>query len=344
MRYDMPTALRNFGFAALLAVCCSTAIGADSRAGSDALSAAASKEGLVTILGTNADDLNWIPRYFNKEYPGITVRIVTDLNVSARLITEDRAGRHDADVVWTSEALLAPLLERGLMRKLDAGTLKLTELDIGAQGHMAFTSSVTFVVAYNRNLVRPADVPQRWQDLLQPSFRGRMTSSPFLLARLCAALGVYQGEEPLTTFAQKLRSDSAVLWTNDLTEQVLASGERPFAAATAMHFVDRWIANGRPFAYTIPEPVFVTQFGSAVLKQAPHPNAAMLLTAWLSSPQGKQAREEAIYAIDLGPSSRHKKAVELRQSGKKIYYDSDEAREKRNALIPKMDRILSGLN
>jgi ABC-type Fe3+ transport system substrate-binding protein len=319
-------------------------VSAESAAGPKELYNAAKKEGIVTIWAINAEDVNWIQSYFGKDYPGIAIRVFTDLNIAARLITEDRAGRHDSDVVWNSEALVAPLIERGLVEKPEWLALRVRKEDIGAGGYMGITSSVTYVVAYNKKLVRAEDAPQRWTDLLKPAYRGKMTSSPFLMARLCAALAVYQGEEVMADFARKLRADANVLWSNDLSEQLVSSGERSYVVATANHFAYRWIAKGLPVGYSVPEPVFITQFGGVIMKNAPHPNAARLLVAWMASPAGKKAREEAIFAVDLRPESGHPKALELRNSGKEIHFDDLISMEKRNSLIPKMDRVLNGLN
>jgi ABC-type Fe3+ transport system substrate-binding protein len=113
--------------------------------------------------------------------------------------------------------------------------------------------------------------------------------------------------------------------------------------ATANYLAERWKARGLPVEVVLPDPVFIAHFGSVVMKRAPHPNAARLLAVWLAGADGKAAREQALFAIDLRPSSEHPKAVELRASNKRLYLDTKETIEARNKLIPEMDKIFSGL-
>lgn len=303
----------------------------------------AKREGVVNILATNAEDINWIPTAFAETYPGVKVGIYTDLNVVARAITEARAGVRNVDLLWNSEGLIGPLIERNLLTREDWPKVGVRPEDVGADGHMAITSSVAYAIAYRSDRVSEGDVPQSWNELTHMKYRGKMAASPILFARLSAGLGAFETKEKWVTYARKIHADSSVLWSNDLLEQVIVSGERPYVVATADYLAERWKARGLPVEVVLPEPVFITNFGSVVMKAAPHPNAARLLAAWMASQEGRLAREKALLAVDLRPSSAHQKARQLRESGKTLYLDNKEAAERRNALIPEMDRIFSGL-
>jgi iron(III) transport system substrate-binding protein len=305
--------------------------------------ALAQQEGRVALLATNAEDIAWIPEAFGRTYPGIAVDIYTDLNVASRVITEDRAGRSTIDVVWNSEALVQPLIERDLLIDDEWAKYGLHPSDVGAAGHMAITSSLAYAIAYRTDLVSTSDVPRSWSELAEVKYKGRMAASPILFARFCAALGAFEGAERWTGFARAVRRDSDTIWSNDLLEQLIVSGERPFVVATANYLAERWKQRGLPVEVVIPEPVFITQFGAVVTRAAPHPHAARLLASWLASPIGRAERERALLAVDLRPSSLHPKAVALRESGKKLYVDTAEAMIAKNLLIPEMDRIVSGL-
>lgn len=302
----------------------------------------AREEGTVNIWATNAEDIAWIPAAFEKDHPGVSVEIFTDLSVSSRVIIEDRAGRHAVDVVWNSEALVQPLIERDLLVEIEWEALGIPAEDIGADGHMAITNSMTFAVAYRTDLIEPLEAPATWETLTSPTFRGRMAASPFLFARLCAALAAFEGEPKWRDYARLIRHQSETLWTNDLLESTIVSGERTYVVGTANYLAERWKARGLPIEVVIPEPVFIAQFGAAVLRKAPHPNAARLLTRWLASPAGRAARETHLLAIDLRPTSTHPTAEAIRTSGKRLYIDNKSARDRRNNLIPIMDRVLSG--
>jgi iron(III) transport system substrate-binding protein len=313
------------------------------KSGPQTLQAAAQREAIVNIWATNAEDLNWIPEAFEKFYPGIKVEIYTDLNVASRVIAEDRAGLNNVDVVWNSEGLIRPLVDRDLLVGNEWPALGISAEDIAADGRMAVTSSVAYAIAYRTDRVASADVPTTWAELTDAKFRGKMAASPILFARLCAGLGAFETPDPWLTFARKVHDESQTLWSNDLLEQAIVSGERPYVVATANYLAERWKARGLPVEVVLPDPVFIAHFGSVVMKRAPHPNAARLLAVWLAGADGKAAREQALFAIDLRPSSEHPKAVELRASNKRLYLDTKETIEARNKLIPEMDKIFSGL-
>lgn len=310
---------------------------------SQSLYDAARKEGTVNIWATNAEDLNWIPAAFAKSYPGIKVEVYTDLNVAARVIAEARSGVNNVDLVWNSEGLIRPLAERDLLVFDEWSKLGVTSDDIGADGRMAITSSVAYAVAYRTDRVAVADVPKTWTELTDAKYRGKMAASPILFARLTAGLGAFETKEPWLEFARKVHADSQTLWSNDLLEQAIVSGERPYVVATADYLAERWKDRGLPIEVVLPEPVFITNFGCVVMRNAPHPNAARLLAVWLAGPDGRAERERELLAIDLRPSSSHPKAEELRASGKRLYMDSKEIAKIRNTLIPEFDRIFAGL-
>lgn len=307
------------------------------------LYAAARKEGVVNIWATNAEDVNWIPSAFADVYPGIQVDVYTDLNVSSRVITEARGGLHNVDVVWNSEGLIRPLIDRDLLIGNEWPQLGVRSKDVGADGHMAITSSVAYAVAYRTDRVASADVPMTWAELADAKYRGKMAASPILFARLAAGLAAFEGKGPWFEYARKVYAESQTLWSNELLEQAIVSGERLYVVATANYLADRWKERGLPVEVVLPEPVFITNFGSVVMRRAPHPSAARLLAVWLAGPDGRAEREKALLAVDLRPSSEHPKAEELKSSGKRLYLDTKETTEIRNSLIPEMDRIFSGL-
>jgi iron(III) transport system substrate-binding protein len=307
------------------------------------LHGAAQREAVVNIWATNAEDLNWIPAAFAKSYPGIKVEIYTDLNVASRVISEERAGVHNVDVVWNSEGLIRPLVDRDLIVNDEWPTLGVRAEDIVADGRMVVTSSVAYAIAYRTDLVASSDVPKTWSELTDDKYRGKLAASPILFARLCAGLGAFEMPDTWLAYARRIHGQSNTLWTNDLLEQTIVSGERPYVVATANYLAERWKARGLPVEVVLPDPVFIAHFGAVVMKAAPHPKAARLLAVWLAGPDGRAAREEALLAVDLRPSSEHPKAKELRSAGKRLYLDSKSTIVARNELIPEMDRIFSGL-
>jgi ABC-type Fe3+ transport system substrate-binding protein len=305
---------------------------------------AALKEGAVNLWGANIEDLDWIPESFTKAFPGITVRLFTDLNIIARFITEARAKRAGADAIWHSEALVAPLVDRGMLAAPKWAELDVVPSDVGASGHMAYTNSYAYAFAFHSRTTSPDLILENWFEMGDSRFIGKIAASPLMMGRLLAALGTVGSANDMIELAKRLRANSGVLWTNELLEQAFASGERSLVAAMPYYFIERWMKKGLPVSYVFPRPVFVTQFGTVLPKSSPNPNAGRLLAAWMSSPVGRQVRKENLGAVDIREGSTDEIARNLRSSGRPLIMDTEQLRNQRNALIPVMDRAIAGLN
>jgi ABC-type Fe3+ transport system substrate-binding protein len=103
-----------------------------------------------------------------------------------------------------------------------------------------------------------------------------------------------------------------------------------------------WAAGGMPVKYAIPSPVVLGQFGATVLARAPHPSAARLLAGWLTSKEGKAAREKGNFEVDYRPGSDHPDAQKIYASGVAVIEDRVEEMEARAALYKKAADILTG--
>lgn len=301
----------------------------------------AKREGEVVVWGTAGPEVNWLPAAVSKVFPGISVKVVGDTNVVTRVIAEARAGRHQVDVFWCALSASDPVSTRNLLAQVDWAGLGIPASSIGLDGRMAYTNNVVYTVVYNTQRVKKTDAPGRWQDLLEGQYKSKMAASPFLTARLVGVLGLQWGEEQAIDFAQRLRRDGDVLLTSALLDQILQSGERWYAIAVLDQIAQQWRRNGAALDYVVPEPVVAVQFGATVLEKAPHPNAARLIAAWMASPEGKRAREQATFASDYRPGSESPRARELYARGAQFIHDTHEQVAARNRLIEKVSRALS---
>jgi ABC-type Fe3+ transport system substrate-binding protein len=300
----------------------------------------AKAEGSVHLWGANRKDLDWIPQAFSQRFPGLKVILHAELNVIEEVQADIASNDYEADIVWNAEPLLQPLIDAELLMPDDWRSLGLNAEDLGANGHMAFTNSVTFAVAYRKDRVSDSGVPKFWTQLTADRYKGRIAVSPILFAYLCSALGSFEGEVKWLEFAKAFTANTDPMWTEQL-ESALFNGDREYAVAMASSTADTWQARGLPVGVTLPEPVFLSQFGVVVLRSAPNPSAARLLGLWLASSDGKVQREKALHAVDLRSASNSPKATDLRNSRKLIYEDTPAAVALRENLIPKMNLVIS---
>ena len=301
----------------------------------------AKKEGEVVIWGPNAREVDWIPKAFAAEWPGIKVTGVGDNDIAPKIIAETRAGRHEVDVYWCSITCVAPIIQRELPTAIDWSMFGVTKDNTAFDRRMGFTNNIVYVVAYDSGKMSEADMPKSWDQLLDPKYKDKMAGSLFLLPRLVSALSIKWGEEKALDFARNLKN-TGILLTRAPRESLLQSGERTIAAGEVDVLPKLWARGGMPVKYVIPSPVVLGQFGGAVLDKAPHPNAARLLAGWLASKEGKAARERDNLEVDFRPGSDNPEAKKIYASGVPVIEDTVELMKPRAALYKKAADILTG--
>ncbi|HTJ25355.1 MAG TPA: extracellular solute-binding protein [Candidatus Limnocylindria bacterium] len=145
-------------------------------------------------------------------------------------------------------------------------------------------------IAYNASLVKPADAPKTWAALLQPQWKGKIVK----------AHPAYSGSEMTAdyqliqafgwSYLQKLAGQS-VMQVQSSTEppKVLSRGEQPVMAGGNEYVVFQMQQQGSPLGLVYPpEGTPFENSPAAVMKDAPHPNAARLFYAFLFSKETQQ--------------------------------------------------------
>jgi len=159
-------------------------------------------------------------------------------------------------------------------------------------GTIAFANMIV-LPAYNKTTLPARDVPKRWEDLLDPKWKGGklgMSTATHHLARLAA--GPW-GEKKTTEFAKASANQQPFLGTLAELSTRLQLGE----ILIAITFIDQFIytaqAKGAPlvFAEGI-EPVVSPAWHAGVLRNAAHPSAARLFTVFLLTPEAQKIWEK----------------------------------------------------
>jgi iron(III) transport system substrate-binding protein len=142
-------------------------------------------------------------------------------------------------------------------------------------------------ILVNTRLVTPADEPKSWADLADPKWTGK------ILADDPRALGggfnafVAQHDKLGVDFLKKL-ADQKLSFSRDLreSERRVARGEFPVYAPFL--FNDYSTLRGLPIKAIAPtEGVAYVQFVASMVKNAPHPNAALLFIDFLLSDESQ---------------------------------------------------------
>jgi iron(III) transport system substrate-binding protein len=253
----------------------------------------AKQEGQVVIWGPARSEIEWIEPAFSKVFPGIKVPFVGDNDVFTRAIAEARGGRHQLDVMWTSINGGILLSTRKLAAKVDWRAMGINNAETAFDGEMLFANRSMWIVTFDADRVKAADLPDTWEGYLDPKFKDKMIANPFLLPRLAGSLSLMWGEDKALDFVRKIVNEQEIMLTRAPRETFLKSGERMLALGEIDGVYRRQAKRGNLYGVKVPQPVVFTQFGSMVMAKAPHPNAARLLAAWLATDEGKAARQEA---------------------------------------------------
>jgi iron(III) transport system substrate-binding protein len=277
------------------------------------LLAAAQKEGRVvfyTSIELRLAEL--LGKSFEAAYPGITVQVERSgaERIFQRVSQEEASNLHVADVVessdvghalaWKRDGLLAPFVPEAL------AVWPADERD--RDGCFAADRATLSPLGYNTRLVKPEQAPQSFADLLDPRWQGKVVK----------AHPGYSGTIMTATFAtsralgwdyfQKL-AHQRVMQVQSATDppRKLAAGERALMADGSEYVLLELKDSGNPVAVVYPREGTPLIVGSAaVMKSAPHPNAARLFISYLFSRAAQQLMSDVGELRSFNPEVKEK--------------------------------------
>ena len=250
----------------------------------------AKKDGRVAFYTSmGADECKLIADTFQAKYPSIRVEITRlgSEKLLQRVITESRAGSHFFDAVTNSGMEIYLLGKMGLLARYQTPDFSLYMADSkDAAGRWVDMYSNLRLVAYNTKLVAKDKVPKRYEDLLEPGWKGQIGFPEGQFSWFATMLKVL-GEERGRKFFQGLaRQELNYRGAQVLVTQMIAAGEFN-AGFTYDTQVLRFRNRGAPIEVA-PMP-FVTKniHPIALAAHAPHPNAGKVFIDYVLSKEGQ---------------------------------------------------------
>ncbi len=306
--------------------------------------AAARKEGKVVVSGPPSPELRQtLPSAFKQRY-GITLEYLAGRGseTATKLRTEHQAGAMTVDVVIAGIQTMATILYREKMLDPVRPALVLPEVTDGSKwksGKLWFsdpddqyvlrlsnTISPTFYI--NTSLIKPGEI-RTAKDLLDPKWKGKIAlqdpTVPGSGSNHAAQLYIQLGED----FVKKLYIEQKPAISRD-TRQItdwLARGSYAISLGGEDRQLDELRKDGIlivPLNLSDTRQLLSAGFGElALLRGAPHPNAAKVFLNWMAS---KEAGE--IFARALATASTRNDVDEsflspevIPQTGK-AYFDT----------------------
>jgi len=265
--------------------------------GPDALYQRAKSEGRLTwyIAHIASEEAEILGRMFTRAYPGVDVAVVraTGQVIYQKLSADLRAGAKNCDVFSSTDlGHYVTLKQRGLLaayRPLAADTLREPFRDADPSQMTQVTNTNYTSLVYRTVAVTADEAPRRWSDLTDPKWSGRIAVGH---PAYSGAMGtwVYQMNKLYGwAFFEKLaRNKPQVARSLVDPTTTLVSGERDIGMGPSDLILDQ-AARGNPVALRVPEDGSMLQNGpTAILKDAPHPEAAKLFVEFLLGEEAGQ--------------------------------------------------------
>jgi len=252
----------------------------------------AQKEGAFTLYTSFAErDLPPLLGAFEKRY-GIKVRLwrAASEKVLQRTIAEAAAARYDVDAIHTSALEMEALHREQILRPV-APPHSADLLPGALRPHREWIATYlsVWVQAYNTALVKKAELPRTFHDLLDPKWKGKLGIEA-RVPEWYATVVMDMGEEKGIRFFRELvaKNGISVRGGHTLLNNLVIAGDVPLALTMYQYIVEGAKRKGAPVDWFVLEPAIGRMSGAGIAHNAPHPNAALLFYEFMLSPEAQR--------------------------------------------------------
>jgi iron(III) transport system substrate-binding protein len=256
---------------------------------------AAKGEGELTwyVAQFGTEQAEEMAQVFSARYPGVRVNVIRTTGQVAytRLMQDLRANVAQADVFSATDlSHLGSLKADGNLMQFEpenASKLREPYLNVDPDNYYFTTSANPTVIVYNTNLVQEGDAPTNWPDLLDPKWRNQVAIAHPGFSGSTGSWALLMKNLYGMEFFEKLEQQNPLIGRSLIDPPtVLTAGERSIGIAS-LATATRLKNAGNPIEIVFPtDGAKLTLSASAVLANAPHPNAGKLLIDWLLSEEG----------------------------------------------------------
>ncbi len=260
------------------------------RADLKTLEDAAKQEGTLTWYTgqTDAETAEQLGRTFSKEYPGIKVQVIRTTGQVAyqRLLLDIKNKTPQCDVFSTTDISHMPILkekhELNEFRPENASALMPQFSALSDPGYSYVTNASRYFLIYNTQHVTQADSPKNWPDLLDPRWKGLVSTGHPAFSGCtgvwCVAMRKLYGWE----YFEKLAKNNPRIGRSAVDPVTLMTAGEVYVGLASANTTYRTIDKGNPLAINNPtDGISLCVTPSAIPANAPHPAAAKLFMEWL---------------------------------------------------------------
>lgn len=256
----------------------------------------AKKEGKLVFYSTmTVPDAKALTAAFEKKY-GIKVQAWRGASekIVQRAVVEARAGRFESDVFEMDASQIEMLYREKLLEEFYVPGIKDIPANAIPKHRHYFPDRFTFfVLAYNTNLVKQADVPNSYEEVLHPKWIGKFGIEATDVVWF-AAMTKSMGEKKGLAYFQKLAAMKPDMRTSHiLIAELVSAGEIPMVLTAYNNNIETLKKKGAPIEWKPLQPMFGQPSAIALAKHSTRPHAALLFAEFVLSPEGQQIIKEA---------------------------------------------------
>jgi iron(III) transport system substrate-binding protein len=206
-------------------------------------------------------------------------------DILRRAVAEAQANRADLDIVESDGFALEALYRETLLQAVKSPYhADLIPEALRPQGQWVGTRVNIFTGVYNTNLAKKETLPRRYEDLLDPRFKGALGIEADDYDWFGMVVGLLGEEAGLKLFRDIVAANGiSVRKGHTLLTNLVAAGEVPIGLTVFMQNVDVAKKNGAPIESFLIPPAVARPNGIAMAKRAPHPHAALLFYDFMLS-------------------------------------------------------------
>ena len=247
--------------------------------------------GTLNFYGTLAQiNAETILPAFEKRFPGVKINHVdaTADQLAARVIAEARGGRVLADIFQTLLDGLVHVKDQGLF--LDGLYPEADAFPKELKGTSWVASDLIYIVpAWNTTKVKKEEEPTQFEDFADRRWKNRIIAEPRDFQLLIGlARYKYKSDEKAVALLKRIAANNPEFHKghSQLAELLVAGQAAACVTCYAHHYPIRK-RKGAPVDYMLSEGTGDID-ATAILKNAPHPNTALLFARWTASEEGQK--------------------------------------------------------
>ena len=151
-----------------------------------------------------------------------------------------------------------------------------------AHGQWISTRLSVFAGAYNTNIIKRADAPATYEDLINPRFKGKLGIEADDANWFMSVVGALGEPKGIKLFRDIVAANGmSVRKGHTLLANLVPTGEVPLALTAYGYRIEQLKNDGAPVEIVYLPPVVAFPTSAGVFRRSPHPHAALLFVDFM---------------------------------------------------------------